>query len=51
VNFNLRHSEGFSEVYSRNDVSLLYKGALARKDSASDPAAPVKPKNHAPFAK
>jgi len=41
VNFNLRHSEGFSEVYSRNDVSLLYEGALARKDSASDPAAPV----------
>jgi hypothetical protein len=41
VNFKLRHSEIFGEVYSKNDVSLLYEGALAIKDSAADAAVPV----------
>jgi hypothetical protein len=41
VNFKLRHSETFGEVYSKNDVSLLYEGALAIKDSAADAATPI----------
>ena len=39
VNFSVRHSETFSEVYSKNDVSLLYEGVLY-EDSAADDAAP-----------
>jgi hypothetical protein len=41
VNFKLRHSETFSDIYSKNDVSLLYEGALVIKDSATDAAPPV----------
>ncbi|MCX6226803.1 MAG: hypothetical protein NTV01_18995, partial [Bacteroidia bacterium] len=41
VNFKLRHSETFDEIYSKNDVSLLYEGALAIKDSATEAAVPV----------
>ena len=41
VNFRLRHSEAFGEVYSKNDASLLYEGALVIKDSTADAAAPV----------
>ncbi|MDD5711933.1 MAG: hypothetical protein PHY31_04145 [Smithellaceae bacterium] len=40
VNFNLRHSETLGEVYSKNDVSLLYEGALADSStqvSSGDP--------------
>ena len=41
VNFKLRHSEMFGEVYSKNDISLLYEGALAIKDSTADAATPI----------
>ena len=41
VNFKLRHSEMFGEIYSKNNVSLLYEGALAIKDSTADAATPV----------
>ncbi|HBI47129.1 MAG TPA: hypothetical protein DDX93_00125 [Smithella sp.] len=41
VNFSIRHSEKFGEIYSKNDVSLLYEGALVRKDSTADAAVPV----------
>ncbi len=41
VNFSIRHSEKFGEIYSKNDVSLLYEGALVRKDSTADAAAPI----------
>jgi hypothetical protein len=41
MNFSIRHSEKFGEVYSKNDVSLLYEGALVMEDSAADAAAPV----------
>ncbi len=41
VNFSVRHSETFSEVYSKNDVSLLYEGVLYIEDSADDAAPPL----------
>ncbi|HON59961.1 MAG TPA: hypothetical protein PLT45_10560 [Smithella sp.] len=36
VNFTLRHSEAFSEAYSKNDLSFVYEGALYMEDSAED---------------
>jgi hypothetical protein len=41
VNFSIRHSEKFGEIYSKNDVSLLYEGALVIKDSTADAAPPL----------
>jgi hypothetical protein len=41
VNFQLRHSETFGDIYSKNDVSLLYEGALVIKDSTANAANPL----------
>lgn len=41
LNFSIRHSEKFGEIYSKNDVTLLYEGALVRKDSTADAAVPL----------
>ena len=41
VNFSIRHSEKIGEIYSKNDISLVYEGALIMEDSAADAATPV----------
>jgi hypothetical protein len=41
VNFSIRHSEKIGEIYSKNDITLVYEGALVIKDSAADAAPPV----------
>lgn len=41
VNFSIRHSEKIGDLYSKNDVTILYEGALITEDSTADAAAPV----------
>ena len=38
--FITRHSEAFSELYSKNDASFIYTGTVVRKDTAADAASP-----------
>lgn len=41
VNFTIRHAQPFSEVYSKNDLSFVYEGAIYMEDSAQDAPPPL----------
>lgn len=41
VNFSVRHSEKIGDLYSKNDVTLLYEGALSIEDNADNAAKPL----------